>query len=641
MVVLGRTKGGRIIHKETAWWNDEVKQQVKDKKAKFKKWQRTRDMADQQEYQEAKKITKRVVAEAKAEVYKDLYQKLDSKEGEKMVYKLAKARERATRDITQVKTVKDAEGKTLARDEQVRHRWGEYFGELLNEENPREVLVEAEKNHGPIQQIKEEEVAEALKSMKRGKATGPDSIPVEALKACEDKGITALTKLFNEILMEEKMPDAWRESVVVPIFKGKGDIQECSNYRGIKLMSHTMKIWEKILEKRLRQMVEISSRQFGFMAGRSTTDAIFALRTLLEKHREKQRDLHMVFIDLEKAYDRVPREVVWWSMRRRGIPEQYVRLVQDMYEGGKTRVCSPAGDSDTFPVKVGVHQGSSLSPFLFLLVLDTLTKDIQKESPWNMLFADDIFLGDEDRKGVEEQANLWTRRLEKYGLKVSRAKTVYMVTKFSKENSDVQGEVTVGGSVLKTVTSFRYLGSLIHNSGSVEEEVRSRVSAAWSKWREVSGIVCDKKMPLRLKSKVYKTVVRPVLLYGAECWSVKKADEQRMSVTEMRMLRWIAGVSKKEHIKNEEIRCRTKVTSIAEKMMESRLRWFGHVERREDEYVGHRVQNLVVEGVQPRGWPRRQWIMVVKEDMLKCSLQRTMAKDRKLWRKKSCKPDPS
>jgi hypothetical protein len=182
-----------------------------------------------------------------------------------------------------------------------------------------------------------------------------------------------------------------------------------------------------------------------------------------------------------------------------------------------------------------------------------------------MLFADDIFLGDEDRKGVEEQANVWTERLEKYGLKVSRAKTVYMVAKFSKENSNVQGEVAVGSSVLQTVTSFRYLGSLIHSSGAVEEDVQSRVSVAWSKWREVSGVVCDKKMPLRLKSKVYKTVVRPVLLYGAECWSVKKADEQRMSVTEMRMLRWIARVSKKEHIKNEEIRCRTKVIPLLKK----------------------------------------------------------------------------
>ena len=92
-----------------------------------------------------------------------------------------------------------------------------------------------------------------------------------------------------------------------PPYKEKGDIQDCRIYRGIKLMSHTMKIWEKIIEQRLREKTTIGEEQFGFMPGWSTADAIHILRMAMERHREKQKGLHPVFIDLEKAYDRVPR----------------------------------------------------------------------------------------------------------------------------------------------------------------------------------------------------------------------------------------------------------------------------------------------------------------------------------------------
>ena len=118
----------------------------------------------------------------------------------------------------------------------------------------------------------------------------------------------------------------------MPIYKGKGDIQECGNYRGIKLISHTMKIWEKIIERRLREETTIGDAQFGFMPGRGTVDAIFALRQMMEKHRKKQKGLLMVFIDLEKAYDRVPRQEVWRCMREKRVPEKYIRIIQDMYE---------------------------------------------------------------------------------------------------------------------------------------------------------------------------------------------------------------------------------------------------------------------------------------------------------------------
>jgi Reverse transcriptase (RNA-dependent DNA polymerase) len=105
------------------------------------------------------------------------------------------------------------------------------------------------------------------------------------------------------------MPDEWRRSILVPIFKNKRDIQSCTNYRGIKFMSHTMKLWERVIEHHLKKLTTISKNQFGFMPRRSTMEAIFLIRQLMERYRE-QKDLHMIFIDLEKAYDKISRNIM-------------------------------------------------------------------------------------------------------------------------------------------------------------------------------------------------------------------------------------------------------------------------------------------------------------------------------------------
>ncbi|KAK3508769.1 hypothetical protein QTP70_006027 [Hemibagrus guttatus] len=462
-----------------------------------------------------------------------------------------------------------------------------------------------------VDKIRKDEVRKALKRMKSGKAVGPDDIPVEVWKCLGEAAVEFLTSLFNRVLESERMPEEWRRSVLVPIFKNKGDVQSCSNYRGIKLMSHTMKVWERVEEARLRKEVEICEQQYGFMPRKSTTDAIFALRILMEKYRDGQRELHCVFVDLEKAYDRVPREELWYCMRKSGVAEKYVRVVQDMYERSRTVVRCAVGQTEEFKVEVGLHQGSALSPFLFAIVMDQLSEEVRQESPWTMMFADDIVICSESREQVEENLERWRFALERRGMKVSRSKTEYMCVN-EREGS---GTVRLQGEEVKKVQEFKYLGSTVQNNGECGKEVKKRVQAGWNGWRKVWGVLCDRKISARIKGKVYRTVVRPAMLYGLETVSLRKRQESELEVAELKMLRFSLGVTRLDRIRNEYIRGTAHVGRLGDKVREARLRWFGHVQRRDSEYIGRRMLDMGLPGRRQRGRPKRRYMDVINEDM--------------------------
>nr|GEV51527.1 putative reverse transcriptase domain, ribonuclease H-like domain, retroviral aspartyl protease [Tanacetum cinerariifolium] len=213
--------------------------------------------------------------------------------------------------------------------------------------------------------------------------------------------------------------------------------------------------------------------------GRSTTEVIYLLQNFMEKYKERQRDLHMAFLYLEKAYDSVPRELIWRTLIDKGTLRRYLRFIKDMYDGTKTCVSSFMGNIEF-----------SCGSYLFALILDELSQ-----------------------------------ALEDKGLQVCRDKTKYLRCDFGRYEAAYgkEGSVRIEDKILQPKESFRYLGLGIHRSRKINEDVTHRIRTRWMRWRVASGVLYDKRVPLKLKGKFYRVAIRSATLYGSECWSITKA----------------------------------------------------------------------------------------------------------------------
>jgi hypothetical protein len=205
------TKGGKRETKATWWWNEKVQNAIKEKKECFRRRHLDRSVDNVERYKVAKKIAKRAVSEERGQMYDRLYQRLGTKEREKDIYRMAKNRERKTRNIIQVKCIKDATERLLTKDEDIKNMCREYFDKLFNEDSGSssiELDISSDDlNRQFVCRIQKSKVKDALKRMKGGKAMGLDGIPIEVWRTLGDVAIVWFTKLFNLIFRSNKIPD--------------------------------------------------------------------------------------------------------------------------------------------------------------------------------------------------------------------------------------------------------------------------------------------------------------------------------------------------------------------------------------------------------------------------------------------------
>jgi hypothetical protein len=199
-------------------------------------------------------------------------------------------------------------------------------------------------------------------------------------------------------------------------------------------------------------------------------------------------------------------------------------------------------------------------------------------------------------------------------------------------SATTQGEedVRLDGQVVPKKDTFHYLGSMLQKNGDIDEDVSHRIKVGWLKWRQTSDVLCDPRVPLKLKDKFYWTAIRPAMLYGAECWPTKRRHVQQLSVAEMRMLQWICDHKRRDWVQNDDIRERLEVVPVEEKLMQHRLRWFGHMQRRPAEAPIHNgVIRRTGNNKRGRGRPNLTWQKSVKRDLKDWCITKELALDRR------------
>ena len=658
--VCGKKRIGGSKRKGCEWWNESIERHVKEKKVLYERYLQERDLDAYERYKRKRNEVKRVIKDAKDEANERWGGRLmeDFERNKKMFWK--EVRRVKMGEEKKSEKMKDANGNMLMTEEEVNGRWANYFESLLNVTDDREARVTAVGNGrrmpGGVKcddEIEYEEVYEAVRKMKGGKSAGIDEIVAEYLKKGGVAMIEWLVRMFNGCFREGRIPREWKSACIVPIYKGKGDRCECSNYRGISLLSVVGKVYGRVMIERIMVGTDaaVGEEQCGFRKGRGCVDQIFSVRQVCEKYLSVKRDVYMAFMDLEKAYDRVDRNALWQVLRVYGVGGKLLKGVQSFYNESRACVRSESGYSEWFDVKVGLRQGCVMSPWLFNVYMDGVVREVNMRVQgrglemidgmgrgWRMnqlLYADDTVLIDDSKENLQHLLSEFGRVCERRKLKVNVEKSKVMMCSRREDRANLN--LSLNGKILEEVHSFKYLGATVSENGGVGSDVRERVNQGAKVIGAMKGVWKERALSTRVKRAMYEGIVVPTVLYGAETWGLNKKERKSLDVLEMRCLRSINGTTIRDRVRNEEVRRRTGVKlTLSQRVDRCTLRWFGHVERMNEERMAKKVYVSAVNGRRDRGRPTRVWMDGVKDALnareVTLEQARMIVDDRDRWR---------
>nr|KAG5690574.1 hypothetical protein BaRGS_009236 [Batillaria attramentaria] len=548
----------------------------------------------QAQYWDVNRQVKRSARNDKRNFINDLTEETETAAGQRNMKRLYEiTRTLSGKNNNPTRPVKDRNGQIITREKDQRTRWAEHFKETLNRPPPPvppDILPATQLLDISTNPPTKTEIIKAIKSLKSGKAAGPDGIPPEALKADIQTSTDMLHPLLRKIWENESVPQDWKKGTP-----------------GKVLTRIILERPKTALDKTLRE------EQAGFRNDRSCTDHIATMRIIIEQSLEWQTPLYSTFVDFQKAFDSVDREVIWKLMSHYGFPPKFVNIIRQLYEDATCKVIHDGKLTEPFTVRTGVRQGCILSPTIFLMVVDwvmrqatdgrrtgiqwTFSKQLE-----DLDFADDIALLSHKQQDAQEKLNRVAEEAEKTGLKINISKTEVM-----RVNHKQHDPIQLHQEDIKEVDKFVYLGSVVSKDGGTDEDIKSRTNKARHAFRTLRPIWRSTALSLRNKIRIFNSNVKSVLLYGSETWRTTKTNSHKLQTFINRCLRNILNIRYPLVITNQDLWERTRQIPIEQEIKKRKWGWIGHTLRKSTSNVTRQSLDWNPQGKRKVGRPKQTW----------------------------------